>query len=302
MITVQPLIEPLTLLEVKEHLRIDSGTFGDQIESVNSILPDSYANQTINGVGVNVQNYRVIVSLEVKNVVGTLDVTIEESDDNITYTLVEAFTQITSANDNQVFEKEYIGNKKYIRTSAVIASGNSDLSTAIILGEPFGYEDDLISTYITTARRYVEKYTNRALITQTHIMNLDRFPQCGVIEIPLPPLQSVTSIKYYDVDNNELDFDSSNYYVDILNFVGRVALNDGYNWPNAQLRPINGVKITYVCGFGDDRSDVPAEYKHAIKLLVGHYYENREATETKIPKYIEAGILSLVSLDRIFSV
>ena len=36
--------------------------------------------------------------------------------------------------------------------------------------------------------------------------------------------------------------------------------------------------MTYTAGFGAASSDVPPNVIHAVKLLVGHFYENREAT------------------------
>jgi hypothetical protein len=45
-ISVDPTIEPITLQELKAHLRLDSGTFADEITSTISINPSEYGSTT----------------------------------------------------------------------------------------------------------------------------------------------------------------------------------------------------------------------------------------------------------------
>ena len=61
---------------------------------------------------------------------------------------------------------------------------------------------------------------------------------------------------------------------------GRVSLAYGKSWPADTLRPTNGVCITFVAGYGSAASAVPATACYAILLLMGHYYENREAASS----------------------
>ncbi|MCW5861278.1 MAG: head-tail connector protein, partial [Caldilineales bacterium] len=44
----------------------------------------------------------------------------------------------------------------------------------------------------------------------------------------------------------------------------------------ATLRELNAIHIRFEAGYGA-ASAVPTRYKQALKLLVGHWYENREA-------------------------
>ena len=138
-------------------------------------------------------------------------------------------------------------------------------------------EDSLITSLIKTARQYCENYQRRAYITQTWELWLDRFPDIDIIDIPLPPLQSVSSIKYYDTANVEHTFAASEYFVDSKSQPGRVSLSYGKSWPADTLRPTTGVCITFVAGYGSVASAVPVTACYAILLLVAHYYENREA-------------------------
>jgi hypothetical protein len=59
-------------------------------------------------------------------------------------------------------------------------------------------EDSLISELISGAREYCEESPRRAFAVATFEAYLDRFPICNQIELPRPPLVSVTSVKYKD--------------------------------------------------------------------------------------------------------
>ena len=162
-------------------------------------------------------------------------------------------------------------------------------------------EYGLIESYIKAARVYCEKWQNRAYIPQTWMLDLDDFPDEDYINIPLPPLQSVSSVVYYDTDDNNYTLSTSEYLVDIDNEPGRIYLNYSKTWPSITLRPANAVEITFIAGYGD-ADDVPQHIKQAILLLVGHMYENREATSfqnfTELPFAVE----SLLWTDRIVNI
>lgn len=162
-------------------------------------------------------------------------------------------------------------------------------------------DDDFIAALIGAAREYIEGATRRALITQTWRLSLAGWPDGDEIELPKPPLQSVTSVVYTDADGNATEWDSAEYLVDTDSEPGRVVLANGYGWPGVTLRSMNPIQITYVAGYGDDGSAVPKIYQHAIKLLVGHWYENREATVAgTIAREIPLAVESLIWLERVF--
>jgi len=137
-------------------------------------------------------------------------------------------------------------------------------------------DDTVITNLITTARVDLENATSRAWITQTWDLVLDDFPASDEIKIPRPPLQSVTSITYKDKDGNSFTFDAANYVVDVDAKPGRVVLADASTWPGATLYPAGAVRVRFVAGYGD-ADDVPKPLRQALLLLLGHYYENREA-------------------------
>lgn len=164
-------------------------------------------------------------------------------------------------------------------------------------------ENTMILGLIIAAREYCETFQRRALITQTWELWLDDWPEVGQIMIPLPPLQTIDSIRYYDVDDNEFTMDPGDYFVDTKNEPGWVALNYGSAWPTITLRPVNGVCITFTAGYEVEGSDgaalVPESVKLAMKLLVGHWYENREASGNANLKDIPLGVHPLLWGERI---
>lgn len=169
-------------------------------------------------------------------------------------------------------------------------------------------ENDFITGLITAAREHVEQTARRSLITQTWRLNLDAWP-CGPstgsgrgdeIELPKPPLQSVTSVVYKDSVGAQTTLSTAAYIVDTDSEPGRIVLAYGQSWPSLTLYPANPIQITYVTGYGA-AADVPAWAKQAIKLIIGHWYENREDTIAgTIIKGIPLGADSLILLNRAY--
>lgn len=142
-----------------------------------------------------------------------------------------------------------------------------------IIGNDF---DGYLSSMIFVARRQVESYLNRALVTQTWDYYLDGFS--NVMRLPKGQLQSVTTVKYIDTDGAVQTLAGSpiEYSVDTYSDPGKVELAYGQSWPG--VRGIsNSVVIRFIAGYGDSGEDVPEEIQHAIKILIATYEQNREA-------------------------
>lgn len=133
-------------------------------------------------------------------------------------------------------------------------------------------DDELIRSQVRAATLAAETFTMRQFVTATYELFLDGFPT--VIDIPRPPLQTVNSIKYIDTDGNEQTVSSSVYTVDTASMVGRIVLAYEQSWPDTRAQ-IQAVTVNYDAGYGM-RTAVPADILAAIKLTLGHLYENRE--------------------------
>lgn len=113
-----------------------------------------------------------------------------------------------------------------------------------------------------------EGILNRALITQTWELKVDRFPW-GPVDIPLPPLQSVSSVKYLDDQGVEQVLDTSVY--DVFNAGsttrrGYIKLAYDQTWPTTRAVD-QAVTITFVAGYGD-RNSIPEYIKTLLMFFV----------------------------------
>lgn len=132
-------------------------------------------------------------------------------------------------------------------------------------------EDAYITQLVDAAREYVEQQWGLALIEQTHKVLLDTWPAGGVKLRP-HPVASLVSVKAWN----------GSAFADITGFqlvTGRpafVVLTDGGSAP-VPSRTRQGIEITFTTGFAASEDGVPSAIKQAIMLLIGQWYENREA-------------------------
>jgi uncharacterized phiE125 gp8 family phage protein len=138
-------------------------------------------------------------------------------------------------------------------------------------------DSDLIDSLITAARQYLEQYLNRSIATQTLELALTGW--ADPIELDAP-VQSVTSIKYTDVDGAEQTLSSDQYTLDTYSEPAQITPNYGVAYP--ELYPIpNNVRVRYVVGYtsggSPDTNPMPKPLRFAMMLIIGDLYSNREA-------------------------
>jgi len=135
--------------------------------------------------------------------------------------------------------------------------------------------DGELTTFIAAATGDTEAFTWRQLCTATYTLTLDRFPTEDYIDLPRPPLASVTHIKYYDTLNTQQTLSAASYEVDLSTEPGRIYIDRSTWWPLTYWRR-NAIEIEYTAGYGD-AADVPEMIKQSIRMKAAHWYENREA-------------------------
>lgn len=146
--------------------------------------------------------------------------------------------------------------------------------------------DGFLSALLAATTQHLDGRTGvlrRAVVTQTWRVDFDRFPAGECFELPLPPLQSVTSVQYYDTDDVLQTFAADQYRVIATDLFGRVELVSGAAWPAAVAERSDAIRVTFVAGYGAAVS-VPDGIKHAIKLHVSDLFASRgdAAGESKI--------------------
>lgn len=132
--------------------------------------------------------------------------------------------------------------------------------------------DTLIGYYITAARMDAELYSNRAMITQTWELILDDLFN-GWIELPRPPLVSVTSITLNTDSGSSQAMDLADFVIDTASEPGRICLKEDEYWPNVELQELGGVTIRYVAGY-TSASAIPANERLAVAVGVAHLFDN----------------------------
>lgn len=169
-------------------------------------------------------------------------------------------------------------------------------------------DDALIAGMVRAGRRYCETQIKSAILTQKWKLLLDAFPaaggyynptirqvwtsmqgmpgglgfypgmvpnSAGVIDLPLPPLQSIDAVAYYDFQGVLQTVDPTLYVVS-LGTPARIQPQYSHVWPIA--RPtIDAVQISFTCGQAGTADKVDDDVKVAIKMMVAHWYENRES-------------------------
>lgn len=300
-ITTAVSTEPITLAEVKLHLRLSSDSLSEDMDTDQSIAPGVHviaASYGLIGSAVEVLGKLALVNLNAGICGGSVLAKIQESDDNLTWLdwTGGAFTTVTSANDESVQSIDYTGMKQYIRVVATISGASCSFGVDVITLSGNPIEDSWFEDVISSAREYCENITGRGLATQTITAYMDRFPCEKFFELPRSPLQSVTSISYKDSNGTTTTMTvNTDYLVDTDSDVGRIVLPYGGSWPSFTAWPVNPISIVFIAGY----TTIPKLIKQAMYLLIGFWNENREAATAKdVSKEIAFSVSRLLSQHR----
>lgn len=132
--------------------------------------------------------------------------------------------------------------------------------------------DTLIENLIKAARDFVETTCRITLTNTTYDYRLDRFP-LGNIELRRPPVSSVTSVSYIDINGDSQTLTANDdYHVDIYGEPPQIEPND--SWPSTLAGQPNEVTIRYVAGFGAVAANVPERIRQALIAIVIDMYEH----------------------------
>lgn len=144
----------------------------------------------------------------------------------------------------------------------------------------FTDDDSYVQSLITAARHYVENYVDRTLLRTQLRMKLDYFPSWD-LPLPRPPATpDDVTVQYWPSDAGGL-VSFTNFRVD--RDATPAVLRPQWNgtWPSSRGAE-NDVVITWWAGFGTTGSDVPVPARHAMLLILSHWYRAREAvSETR---------------------
>lgn len=159
-------------------------------------------------------------------------------------------------------------------------------------------DDTLIGGLVAAADAQLDGYTGilgRCLLNQTWRLNLPTWPITDVIRLPFPDVSAITSIKYYDSAGSQQTVSAALYELQEDEESGFVAFKDAFTFPTVDDDRLDSVEILFVSGFGATASAAPDGIKTAAKMMVAHWYENREATVNAEMRELPMGVSQLLA-------
>lgn len=143
-------------------------------------------------------------------------------------------------------------------------------------------DDALIGSLIVTSRLQIEAALGLALLTQSWRQTLSVWPDSGLVDLKVRPVQSISSVYVATAPGMTATLDPSVYTLTDDGNKPQLApaalLEVVYAWPVPQVRT-NGITIDFVASYGSTPDSVPAPLRHALLLLTAHWYENRSSTD-----------------------
>ena len=141
---------------------------------------------------------------------------------------------------------------------------------------------DYIVGLLEAAREYVEGVTGRATLSASYQLTAPTWDSIrtsygsGTIITPeRSPIISVASVKYIaDGASSLTTINSANYTVMTSYEPGGIFFASDYTLPTVNTDRPDAIQIIFTAGFATI-SEVSPMIRHAIKLLAGHWYENR---------------------------
>ncbi len=161
-----------------------------------------------------------------------------------------------------------------------------------------GDDNAHITTLIQVARDVVENGTGRALMASTWVGVCAEWPECGDIYLTVAPISAVASVKYYaDGDTVLTTVDSADYVVSTLVQPAQITFDDDFEYPALANRP-DAVQVTFTAGATNPRN-VPPSCRHAVAILVRHYYDNPSAVSVASVNELPQHLQSLLQQNRV---
>ena len=153
-------------------------------------------------------------------------------------------------------------------------------------------EDTTITALLDAAVAWVEDYTNRSFTASSvTVFSLGFWRKAS---LAFGPVSSIVSVTYKDTSGATQTLSTDKYYYETLGNNNSVMI---YFHDVPDLEEYNAHPITIAALVGAGAS---SRVKHAVKMLVEHWYENRRAVVTgTITAEIPIAVEALLSSERI---
>lgn len=162
-----------------------------------------------------------------------------------------------------------------------------------------GADDTILQAYIDTAVAHLDGRAGllgRCMISQGWKITLSAWPCDRVIRLPFPDV-SAAAVTYRDADDVEQTLSAALYEILEDDRSAYLQLLTGFNAPDLSTARTTPIAVAFTAGYGDADA-VPAPLKAAMLLIVGHLYENREASVVGVgvdAKMLPLGVETLIT-------
>tara|TARA_R110000787_G_scaffold56398_2_gene129667 strand:- start:134 stop:712 length:579 start_codon:yes stop_codon:yes gene_type:complete len=153
--------------------------------------------------------------------------------------------------------------------------------------------DDLLEAYELSARQYIETQTGRILTLVSYTLYMNTFPDLEFY-FPNGPVITIDSIEYL-VSDVWTTVPAATYKLGRGNLMPQdLKLKVSQSWPTDVDAEEESIRINYTVGAVNQLAN------QAIKLMVAHWFENREAVVVgmavnELPMAVQSIIRSLKS-------
>jgi len=137
-------------------------------------------------------------------------------------------------------------------------------------------DDDHITELSWVATRAVEEMTGRQLIEQTWRQDQQAVFGRDLVRLQRVPVLRLIGLVYKNPAENIVVMSPWDWQEIGADEKWFVQPTPGYSWPKT-APVINALQIAYVAGYGPEPEDVPAPLRHAVLMMIAHFYGRREA-------------------------
>ena len=161
-----------------------------------------------------------------------------------------------------------------------------------------GDDNNYINGLIALARDVTENATGRALMTSTWLAAFEEWPECGRVELIVAPVSAIVTVKYYaDGETSLTTVSSGNYTLATAVSPATLTFDEDFDFPALANRP-DAVQVAFTAGASTPAAVAPS-LKHALRILVRHYYDHPEAVVSGTQEELPMGIRHLLESNRV---
>jgi len=154
-------------------------------------------------------------------------------------------------------------------------------------------QDELVAGLIGAARSRIEELTGVMMITRSLRLSMDWWPRGTVdrrwMRMPVRPAQSLSAVRVFDGRGDAVTV-TSRFTLPAGRQAKLVWTDGAFPWPGQR---VGGIEIDFVAGFGEGPEDVAESLRLAVKRLMAHAFNARDAETIGGPLPVDvAGLIA----------